>query len=272
MCTQYETNSTKRSDVWSFDRKTYTWSSRKSSHSWNPADFTMKSDVSAKTLLILQGLGWISWNLLDFIRISWNPVDFMWNRKTFARNCNSMFGLSKERPILDHHAKAHIPWNPADFMKSSGFHMDFIQISWNLADFRWNLVDFTMKSGGFHHEIWWISGEIQWISWNLVDFRWNPVDFTQISPVKSTQNYKSKCFSKNSSVWWMQGGGFHPWNPMDFTHEIWQISPRFDLWNPPKIIKASVLAKTLQFDECRVGDFTLEIWWISPWNLVDFNL
>ena len=84
----------------------------------------------------------------------------------------------------------------------------------------------------------------------------------------------------------MQGGGFHPWNPMDFTlksggfhHEIWQISPRFHLWNPPKIIKASVLAKTLQFDECRVGDFTLEIQWIStlksggfqPWNLVDFT-
>ena len=97
------------------------------------------------------------------------------------------------------------------------------------------------------------------------------MDFTQISPVKSTQNYKNKCFSKNSSVWWMQGGGFHPRNLVDFTHEIWQISPRFDLWNPPKIIKASVLAKTLQFDECRVGDFTLEIWWVSPWNLVDFN-
>ena len=101
---------------------------------------------------------------------------------------------------------------------------------------------------------------------------WNPVDFTQISPVKSTQNYKSKCFSKNSSVWWMQGGGISPWNLVDFTHEIWQISPRYHLWNPPKIIKASVLAKTLQFDECRVGDFTLEIQWISPWNLVDFTL
>ena len=115
----------------------------------------------------------------------------------------------------------------------------------------WNPPDFTLKSGRFD--------------------LWNPVDFTQISPVKSTQNYKSKCFSKNSSVWWMQGGGFHPWNPLDFTHEIWQISPRFDLWNPPKIIKGSVLAKTLQFDECRVGDFTLEIQWISPWDLVDFN-
>ena len=78
---------------------------------WNLVDFRWNqmfqksdADVSAKTLLILQGLGWISpeirwiswnlpdftWNLADFIRISWNPVDFMWNRKTFARNCNSM--------------------------------------------------------------------------------------------------------------------------------------------------------------------------------------
>ena len=100
------------------------------------------------------------------------------------------------------------------------------------------------------------------------------MDFTKISPVKSTQNYKSKCFSKNSSVWWMQGGGydqgFHeihqisPWNLADLTCEIQWISPRYHLWNPPKIIKTSVSAKTLQFDECRVGDFTLEIWWISP--------
>ena len=148
-------------------------------------------------------------------------------------NHNLMFGLSIERPILDHHPKAHIheirrisPWNPADFMKS-------------------------VKSGGFHP--------------------WNPVDFTQISPVKSTQNYKSKCFSKKLFSLMNAGWGISPWNLVDFNHEIWWISPRFDLWNPPKIIKASVSAKTLQFDEYRVGDFTLEIWWISPWNLVDFN-
>ena len=121
-------------NVWSFDRKTYTWSSPKSSRSWNPADF-MKS------------------------------------------------------------------------VKSGGFHL-------------WNPVDF-MKSGGFHPEI----RRISWNPWNPVDFRWNPVDFTQISPVKSTQNYKSKVF----------------------------------------------IAKTLQFDECRVGDFTLEIHQISPWNLADFT-
>ena len=48
----------------------------------------------------------------------------------------------------------------------------------------------------------------------------------------------------------VKSGRFHP--------EIWWISPRYHLWNPPKIIKASVSAKTLQFDECRVGDFTLK--------------
>ena len=157
-----------------------------------------------------------------------------------------------------------------------------------------------LKSNGFHPEIWWISPmksgrfhlwnppkiikasvlaktlqfdecrvgdftlEIWWISpWNLVDFNH---EIWWISPVKSTQNYKSKCFSKNSSVWWMQSGGydqgFHeihqisPWNLVDFTCEIQQSSPRYHLWNPPKIIKASVSAKTLQFDECKVGAMT----------------
>ena len=73
------------------------------------------------------------------------------------------------------------------------------------------------------------------------------------------------------------GWGISPWNLVDFNHEIWQISPRFHLWNPPKIIKASVLAKTLQFDECRVGamtkdfmKFTLKSGGFHPWNLADF--
>ena len=73
--------------------------------------------------------------------------------------CLVMFGLSKERPILDHHAKAHI----LDFMKSSGFQVKIRQISWNLADFR---------------EIRQISGE------NLVDFT---PEICQISQVKIRQ-------------------------------------------------------------------------------------
>ena len=69
--------------VWSFDRKTYTWSSPKSSHSWNPVEFTMKSGGFHHKI-------WqISWNL-------WNPVDFRWNLTDFR-------------------------WNLVDFMKSGRF-------------------------------------------------------------------------------------------------------------------------------------------------------
>ena len=139
-------------------------------------------------------------------------------------------------------------WNPPKIIKASVllaklFSLmnagcgDFTLEIWWISP--WNLVD-------FNHEIWWISPRFH---------LWNP-----------PQNYKSKYFSKNSSVWWMQGGGydqgFHeihqilPWNLVDFTCEIQQSSPRFHLWNPPKIIKASVSAKTLQFDECKVGAMT----------------
>ena len=49
----------------------------------------------------------------------------------------------------------------------------------------------------------------------------------------------------------VKSGGFHP-----EIREIRRISPRYHLSpNPPKIIKASVSAKTLQFDECKVGDY-----------------
>ena len=151
-----------------------------------------------------------------------------------------LIGLSIERPILDHHPKAHIhkirrispwnPWNPADFMKSvksGGFHeiceiREIRRISpryhlWNppkiiKASVLAKTLQFDeCRVGDFTLEIWWISPEIWWIS------TMKSGGFHQIWPVKSTQNYKSKCFSKNFSVWWMQGGRFHP--------EIWWISP-----------------------------------------------
>ena len=197
-------------------------------------------------------------------------------------------------------------------MKSGGFHPDFtceihpklskqvfqqklfslMNAGWGISP--WNLVDFTCEiwqiSPRFHlwnppkiikASVW--AKTLQFDECRVGDFTleiqqispWNLVDFTQIWPVKSTQNYKSKCFSKNSSVWWMQGGGydqgFHeihqisPWNLVDFTFEIQQSSPRFHLWNPPKIIKASVSAKTLQFDECKVGAMTKDFM-KSAWN------
>ena len=88
-----------------------------------------------------------------------------------------------------------------------------------------------MQGGGYDqgfHEIHQIS------PWNLVDFTF---EIQQSSPrfqsMKSTQNYKSKCFSKNSSVWWMQGGGYD-----QGFHEIRMKSAGFHLksagWNPLK--------------------------------------
>ena len=177
-----------------------------------------------------------------------------------------MIGLSKvERPILDHHTKAHN-------LKSGGFHTDFMKSGRFHTDF--------MKSGRFHHEIceiWQISGEIWQISWNP----WNLADFTKISPVKSTQNYKSKCFSKNSSVWWMQGGGFHPWNPVDFTLK----SGGFHLWNLVDFTQIWPVKSTQNY-KSKYFSKNSSVWWmqgggydqgfheihqISPWNLVDFT-
>ena len=96
-------------------------------------------------------------------------IHAFWN--TFTKQGNSLVGLSKERPILDHHAKAHIheiwriSWNPADF----------IWISWSLVDFRWNPADFIQISG----EIWWISYGFQVKSARF--HTWNPADFVRIS-------------------------------------------------------------------------------------------
>ena len=64
-------------------------------------------------------------------------------------------------------------------------------------------------------------------------------DFTcEIHP-----NDKSKCFSKNSSVWWMQGGGFHPRNPVDFTLK----SGGFQPWNLVDFTQISPVKSTQNY-------------------------
>ena len=74
---------------------------------------------------------------------------------------------------------------------------------------------FQVKSGGFH-EI----RKIRRIS------PWNPADFTQISPVKS-KFIKASVSAKTLQFDELQGGGFHFWNPVDFTMK----SGGFHLWN-----------------------------------------
>ena len=194
----------------------------------------------------------------DFTQISPGKSTQNYKSKCFSKNSSVwwMQGGGFHPKIWWISPRFHL-WNPPKIIKASvsakTLQFDECRVGAMTKDF--------MKSTRFHPEIWWISP--------MKSGRFHP-DFTcEIHP-----NYKSKCFSKNSSVWWMQGGGydqgFHeihqisPWNLADLTCEIQWISPRYHLWNPPKIIKASVSAKTLQFDECRVGDFTLEIQWISP--------
>ena len=248
----------KNSSVW--------WMQGGGFHPRNLVDFTLKSG------------GFQPWNLVDFTQIS--PVKSTQNYKS---KC-----FSKNFSVWWMQGGGFHPGNPVDFtLKSGGFH------PWNLADFTQvspvkSTQNYKSKCFSKNSSVWWMQGG-GFHPGNPVDFTlksggfdlWNLVDFTQIWPVKSTLNYKSKCFSKNSSVWWMQGGGydqgFHeihqisPWNLGDLTCEIQWISPRYHLWNPPKIIKASVLAKTLQFDECRVGDFTLKSGGFVLWNLVDLT-
>ena len=126
--------------VWSFERKTYTWSSCKSSHSWNLADFMkssgchlkssrfqvksthnlIKSDVSTKTIQF------------DECRRVAMTLDFMKSTRFHG-------------------------WNPPDFtgeiwVKSTRFH------GWNPPDF---MGEIQVKSARFHP---WNPGEIWWIS------------------------------------------------------------------------------------------------------------
>ena len=60
------------SPFWSFERKTYTWSSRKSSHSMKSGGFHM--DFIRISGEIRRISPWNPWNPADF---RWNPADFM---------------------------------------------------------------------------------------------------------------------------------------------------------------------------------------------------
>ena len=122
---------------WSFERKTYTWSSRKSSYFWNPADFT--------------------WNLADF---TWNPVDFMKSGRFHmksggfhVKSTQNLIKLDVSTKTLQfrgcreggydpgfHEILVHSP-SPA-FIKLNSF-------GWNICFYK-VLGGFHMKSAGFH--------------------------------------------------------------------------------------------------------------------------
>ena len=182
--------------VWSFKRKTYTWWSPKSSYSWNSADliksggFHMKSsgfdqiwqishEINRHNLptalhkteeflsyLIYKVFRWISWNLLDFTKSTRFHKICQISKDQLPGMVMPMFGLSKERPILGDHPKAHIH-----------------EIQWillNLADFMWISCEICQISCGFH-EIRWISGEICQISCGFHEIQWISCEIRQIS-------------------------------------------------------------------------------------------
>ena len=112
--------------------------------------------------------GYHSWQLV--FRYDWNSVVFVksggFHMKTGSFH-EILIGLSKERPILGHHAKAHIheirwisdeiQWISGEIWQiSCGFHLKSARFC---ADFTWNLVDFMQISPGIHR-----------ISWNPADF------------------------------------------------------------------------------------------------------
>ena len=234
---------------------------------WNPVDF-MKS----------------VWNLADF---RWNPVDFMKSGRFQVKSTPNLIksdvsaktlliGLLKnERPILDHHAKAH--------------NFEIQQISWNLVDFMWNLADF-MKSliiaptlhssnwrvfaetlafiilGGFHR---WNLGELCWIS---------QVKSLVIAPTLHSSNWR--VFAETLAFIIL--GGFHRWNLGEICQISWVKSTRFQGEIPhPAFIKL----KSFCWNTCFYNfgwisqvisgwnplDFTGQICQISGWTLLDFT-
>ena len=116
--------------------------------------------------------------------------------KTLPLPCTQevIIGLSKERPILGDHPKAHI----LDFMKSGGFHMKSTRFhagfrlnpptklrlchvfTWNLPDFMksaWNLAGFRLNPPTklrLCHVFTWNLPDFMKSAWNLAGFRLNP--------------------------------------------------------------------------------------------------
>ena len=111
--------------VWSFERKTYTWSSRKNSYFWNLADFT--------------------WNLADFMKSGRFHVKSTQNLiKSDVSTKTLQFGGCREGAMTQDFMKS---WFIAPLLHSSNWIVlvetfAFIRF-W--VDFTWNPADF-MKS------------------------------------------------------------------------------------------------------------------------------
>ena len=149
-------------EIWWFQVKSDVSESAADVSSKNSSDFTrfgggfhLKSAGFHEICQISPEIHQISWNLLDFIWISWKSGGFHdnpWNLADFTMKSG---GFQVKSDVSEISCRCFsknssdftrfgvdFTWNPPDFMKSAGFHTDF------------------MKSGGFH-EIRRISCEIE---------------------------------------------------------------------------------------------------------------
>ena len=95
-------------------------------------------------------------------------------------------------------------------MKSAGFHMQMRQFAYEIRRISWNLLDFTMKSAGFH--------EIRQISpWNLLDFMKFAGFHHEIRRISWIVDF-AVFFCKPIQIY-MKSAGFH-----EIRHEIRRIS------------------------------------------------
>ena len=139
---------------WSFDRKTYTWSSPKSSHSWNPwnpADFTMKSggfQVKSGRFQVKSGGFQVKSGRFQ-VKSSRFQVKSTPNLiKSDVSTKTLQFGGCMEGAMTPDFMRSKVI---APVLHSSNWIVfvetsDFIRFG---VDFTWNLPDF-MKSGRFH--------------------------------------------------------------------------------------------------------------------------
>ena len=195
-------------------------------------------------------------------RISWNPVDFnpheIWwispvksgrFQIPWAFAWWSSIGLSFFERLIRRGFAETSDWSfsrktytwvmtqKLTFMKSGRFHHR-------------NLVDFTLKYGGFHeiHEIW-------------QDFTMKSGRFHLWNPPKIHKS-AADVSAKTLQIWWMQGLGTMTrdfrWNLPDFTWNLADFT-----WNPLDFMKSASISYGFH-----------EIWQISwnPWNLADFSM
>ena len=135
--------------------------------------------------------------LLNRCQWLWTNFKKLWQKK--LNLTLRIIGLSKERPILGYHPKAHI----LDFHEIRRISHEIwwisceIQILWNLADFMksWG-IGFPLHSMKLKFLLNYLIYKVfRWISWNPPDFMWNLLDFMKSAKfhVKSTGFRKTTC-------------------------------------------------------------------------------